>query len=154
MKRSISLLTSLLTATLVVAACGIEHSAPAPSSTATPTWYVGTWTSTTSSGSSSNSCSDFEWRVTNQTATMISGVFFARCAGNLAASGSAWGELNAANPTTLPVRATAGATGPGVTACDVSLTGTATRYGDMIRIPYSGTTCVGPVSGTEVLQRH
>jgi hypothetical protein len=27
-------------------------------------------------------------------------------------------------------------------------------YGDMIRMPYSGTTCVGPVSGTEVLQRH
>jgi len=154
MKRVVSRLTSAIAATLILTACGIEHSAPTPSSTAAPTSYVGTWTSATSSGSTANSCSNFEWRVTNQTATMISGIFFARCAGNLTASGSAWGDLSGANPSTLPVRATAGATGPGVTACDVSLNGIATMYGDMIRIPYSGTTCIGPVSGTEVLQRH
>ena len=155
MKASAVRLSSLLAATLLVAACNvIEHSgAAAPSSTATTTSYVGTWISATSSGSSSSSCSNFEWRVTNQTGTMISGLFFARCPGNLTASGSAWGELNGAD-TALPVRVTAGATGPGVTACEVSLTGTATFYGDMIRIPYSGTTCVGSVSGTEVLQRH
>jgi len=148
MKTSVLRLSSLLAVTLIVSACDvIEHSSPAaPSSTAS---YIGTWTSATSSGS----CNNFEWRITNQTATMISGLFFARCAGNLTASGSAWGELNGANTTTLPIRVTAGATGPGVAACEVSLTGTATFYGDMIRIPYSGTTCVGSVSGTEVLQR-
>ena len=156
MKTSAVRLSSFLAAMLLLAACDvIEHSgAAAPSSTATPTSLVGTWTSATSSGSSSSSCSNFEWRVNNQTGTMISGVFFARCQGNLTASGSAWGELNGANTTTLPVRVTAGATGPGVTACEVALTGTASFYGDMIRIPYSGTTCLGSVSGTEVLQRH
>src|SRR5438874_2968270 len=129
MKRALSRLTSAFAATLLVTACGVEHSAPAaPSATPPPTSYVGTWTSATSSGSTANSCGNFEWRVTNQTATMISGIFFARCAGTLTASGSAWGDLSAANSNTLPVRATAGATGPGVTSCDVSLSGTATMY--------------------------
>jgi hypothetical protein len=85
---------------------------------------------------------------------MISGLFFARCPGNLTVSGSAWGELKEAGTTSIPVSATAGATGPGVLVCEVSLKGTASVEGDTIRIPYSGTTCQGPVSGTEVLQRH
>jgi hypothetical protein len=151
----VSVISSILFATLVGSACAIQHSGNglAPSSTAVGASYVGTWISSASS-SGSNACSGFEWRVTNQTGTMISGLFFARCPGNLTVSGSAWGELKESGATTIPVSATAGATGPGVVVCEVSIKGTASVDGDTIRMPYSGTTCQGPVSGTEVLQRH
>jgi hypothetical protein len=43
---------------------------------------------------------------------------------------------------------------PGVSeTCAIALSGVATLETDKIRVPYSGTTCVGPVSGTEVLRR-
>lgn len=146
-------LVSVLAAALAATACAVEHdgSGVSPTPTAGPTSYIGTWLSTVGP-TGPNACSNFEWRVTNQTATMISGLFFARCPGGLAVSGSAWGELKGAGAA-IPVSATAGGTGPGVLTCDVSLNGPAVVDNDTIRIPYSGTTCLGPVSGTEVLQR-
>jgi len=148
------LISSILTATLAAFACAIDHSGNGLTPTSTPpaTSYLGTWTSTTAA-SGSSACSGFEWRVTNQTATLISGLFFARCPGNLAVSGSAWGELKEPSATTIPISVTAGATGPGVLVCEVAMKGTATFTGEAIRFPYSGTTCLGPISGTEVLQR-
>jgi hypothetical protein len=51
--------------------------------------------------------------------------------------------------------ATATAAGAGVpTGCAISLAGTAVFEGSQIRIPYSGTTCLGPVSGTEILGKN
>ena len=50
----------------------------------------------------------------------------------------------------------ANATGavPGVPPCAIAISGTATlEANNRIRIPYSGTTCLGPVSGTEIVQR-
>jgi len=35
----------------------------------------------------------------------------------------------------------------------VSLTGTAELGVNSIRVPYSGTTCLGPVSGVEILNK-
>jgi hypothetical protein len=40
-----------------------------------------------------------------------------------------------------------------LTSCTVNLTGTAELLVDSIRIPYSGTTCLGAVNGVETLQR-
>jgi len=42
---------------------------------------------------------------------------------------------------------------PGLASCPFSLSGTGTIDGDVIRVPYTGSTCLGPVSGTQVLQR-
>jgi predicted naringenin-chalcone synthase len=41
----------------------------------------------------------------------------------------------------------------GAPACDVALMGTAELGANSIRVPYSGTTCLGPVSGVEVLTK-
>ncbi len=49
--------------------------------------------------------------------------------------------------------ATATAVVPGITTCPISLSGTAQLVGDVIQIPYSGTTCMGAVSGTETLKK-
>jgi len=155
MNRAAFFISSILAASLLASACAVERTGNglAPTPTAPGTSYLGTWMSS-SAATAPGACGNFEWRVTNQTATMISGLFFARCPGNLTVSGSAWGEIKEPGATSIPVSATAGATGPGVLVCEVSMKGTASVDGDTIRIPYSGTTCQGPVSGTEVLQRH
>ena len=133
--------------------CAIQHTgdtiAPSPASSSS-TWFVGTWKSSVVSAPAGSTCGNFEWRVTNQADGIISGIFFAQCGGSLAVSGSAWGQPNGA---TIPITATAGGTGPGITACDVSFASTAVADGDTIRVPYFGTTCLGPISGTEVLRR-
>ena len=40
---------------------------------------------------------------------------------------------------------------PGNASCAISLSGTAEITASGFKIPYSGTTCLGPVSGTETL---
>ena len=39
-------------------------------------------------------------------------------------------------------------------SCNISLTGTAEIGLDSVRVPYSGDTCLGKVSGIEVLKRN
>jgi hypothetical protein len=39
-------------------------------------------------------------------------------------------------------------------SCEISLTGTAELLSESIRIPYSGDTCLGKVSGVETLKRN
>jgi hypothetical protein len=112
---------------------------------------LGNWTS----GSlvpQPNQCSDFKWNVTEQTGNSASGTFSASCAGNLELNGTAQGTLNGSVVTWT---AQANATAPGLAAaCPISLAGTAELLVDSIRIPYSGTTCLGPVSGVETLKKN
>ena len=112
----------------------------------------GQWSSTTSNaGSLLSSCTNFRWNVTQQSATFISGNFTATCFNTLQVSGTAQGTLAGA---TLNWSATALATGSGIAGdCAISLAGSATMANGEIAIPYSGTTCLGPVSGTEVLKK-
>ena len=77
---------------------------------------------------SPGSCTDFQWNVTDQSGTLP------------LRSGSRTRQGNA--------------TAPGLTTCAISLTGTAELTTDSIRVPYSGDTCLGKVSGVENLQRH
>jgi hypothetical protein len=65
-------------------------------------------------------------------------------------AGTAHGTLSG---TTVTWAADATGTGPGGAVCPVALTGTATFDGTQFRIPYTGTTCLGPVSGAEVLRK-
>jgi hypothetical protein len=66
-------------------------------------------------------------------------------------SGTAQGTLSGA---TLNWSATALATGSGISGdCTIALSGSAAMANNEITIPYSGTTCLGPVSGTEVLKK-
>ena len=111
---------------------------------------LGTWTSTNLIPSPA-SCTNFVWSVTEQSATAAKGNFSASCAGDLKVSGSAQGNFTTAG--TIAWSGTANATGPGLTACAVSLSGTAELTVDSIKIPYSGDTCLGKVSGIETLKR-
>jgi len=49
--------------------------------------------------------------------------------------------------------ATATGAAPTVASCAVTLKGTGTFDGTQIRIPFTGTSCLGPVSGAEILRK-
>jgi hypothetical protein len=89
--------------------------------------------------------------VTDATSTSMSGNFSATCAGNIAVKGTANGMLVG---TTVPLTITGTATYAGAISCDFSLSGTGViENNDTLTIPYSGTTCFGPVSGTQRLHK-
>lgn len=110
---------------------------------------LGNWTSS-SAAPSANTCSDFRWDVTQQTGNSASGTFSATCVGDLKVSGTAKGTLSG-SAVTWDAQATASV--PGLPSCAISLTGTAELGVDSIRVPYSGDTCLGKVSGVENLQK-
>lgn len=139
--------TSNLTPSAVTAATGVAT--PASS---TPS-LLGTWTSQSVAIPSPSSCGNFQWTVTSQTATSLAGNFSAQCAGGVSISGTASGQL--ANGTTMPMTASGTVSLAGVQGCNFSLSGTGTveNGGNTLRVPYTGSTCLGPVQGTEVLHR-
>ena len=99
---------------------------------------------------SPNACSDFKWNASEQSSTSARGSFSATCAGDLKLTGTAQGTLSG---TGISWSAQGNATAPGLTACAITLNGTAELGVDSIRIPYSGTTCLGAVSGVEELKK-
>ena len=112
---------------------------------------VGTWQSATANAvPSAASCSSFSWTPTQQTPTSATGSFSATCAGGLKVAGTASGTLSG---TTITWTADANASTPDIPSCKVSLAGTAELGVNSIRVPYSGTTCLGPVSGVEILNK-
>ena len=142
-----------IAACAAASACvGYENRTTAPSSTTKGVEaLVGTWTSaSTTIIPSPSSCTDFKWNPTQQTPTSAMGSFSASCAGGLKVSGTAAGTLNG---TTVTWTANALASTPEIPSCTVSLSGTAELGVNSIRVPYSGTTCLGPVSGVEILNR-
>ena len=113
--------------------------------------YLGTWTGpSTSSFATGQSCGNMEWKVTSQNGTQISGEFHGSCANDITLSGT----LAATHgETTIPWAATGVAT-QGSMTCAFNLTGTGTFQGTSnIQVNYAGTTCLGPVSGSETLKR-
>lgn len=111
--------------------------------------FGGSWASVAAS-TIQETCTSFQWSVTNISLTSASGNWSAKCWGTVAVSGTASGTLDA---TRLTWTATGTGTVPNGGSCPVALTGTATLEGSQIRIPYSGTTCFGPVAGTEILRK-
>ncbi len=111
---------------------------------------LGNWTSSSIIPTPST-CTDFKWNVSEQTATTAKGSFSATCPGDLKLTGTAQGGFT--TPTSIAWSAQGNATAPGLAACAVSLTGTATLGTDSISVPYSGDTCLGKVSGIETLKR-
>ena len=167
MTRSSSLVVALAVSVAAVG-CAFEHStsllAPSaagaaapvaanPSTSAGTSSLVGLWESNALPVlPSPSSCGNFQYQITSQTATSIAGTFTGVCGGGLALSGNATGQLNG---TSVPFTVTASASMPGILSCPISLTGTGAveDNGRTLRLPYSGTTCLGPVSGTEVLRK-
>jgi hypothetical protein len=163
MTSTLSFVVTVLTASALAAGCGFERrstpleptpvtdpGAGVPVNPQQP--WVGLWTSAALTElPNPATCGNLKWSVTNQSASSLSGDFSATCAGNVTISGSASGHIDVYR---IPMQAAGSATAPGAPVCNFSLTGTGfIEDPDTIRIEYSGTTCFGPVSGTERVRR-
>lgn len=97
-----------------------------------------------------DSCTNFSWSVTEKTANSARGNFSASCQNNtLQVAGTAQGTQTGQN---IAFQVTAIATASGV-SCNISISGTAVVETNQVVVPYSGTSCFGNVSGTEILKR-
>jgi hypothetical protein len=156
MKHSIyAFACAVVTACALSAGCyGYESKTTTPSSpttTATVDSLVGTWKSaSTGIIPPASSCTDFTWTPTQQSPTSAAGSFTASCAGGLRFTGTASGTLSAG---TITWQAQATGSTPVIASCAITLTGTAELGTNSIRVPYQGNTCLGPVSGVEILDK-
>src|SRR4029077_11876517 len=117
---------------------------------------MGTWSSQTAIVPvvpDPKSCGNFQWTVSGQTATSINGTFSVTCGDGVIVSGVGSGTVVTA--TTVNLTATGTGSMPGIPSCAFSLSSVATISdgNSTLTIPYSGTTCLGPVHGTETLRK-
>ena len=93
-------------------------------------------------------CGQFAWNLTSQTSDSISGTFTAVCleshvAGTVTAQ-------RTGDHVAIVITATALLNG---SQCHATITGSGVVVNDELHVTYSGNTCLGPVSGTEILRR-
>jgi hypothetical protein len=137
-----------------VTACSFESkSTPTTPDSALVQLMLGDWQSTggtSSSGIGPGSCGDFQWHITSQKGDHVSGTFSATCDGNVTLDGTVEG-------TTTEDKANLTANGtahiPNQPDCPFTLNGIATVNGNTATIPYTGSTCLGDISGTETLSK-
>ena len=149
--KKLQILACICLAAATTACIGFErkNTVTGPSAAGTGT-LMGSWSSSNLIPTPS-SCSDFKWNVTEQTAASARGSFSATCAGDLKLTGTAQGTLSGS---TIDWSADGTGSAPGLASgCAISLRGTAEIGVTSIRVPYSGTTCLGNVSGVETLSR-
>ncbi|HEY7499751.1 MAG TPA: hypothetical protein VH740_14630 [Vicinamibacterales bacterium] len=150
MKKNLALAVIVFAACAAAACMGYDRqSSVGPSSTGVSA-LMGTWTSS-SLVASPTACTDFRWTVTERSGNSASGTFSATCPGNVRVTGTATGVLNG---TVVTWTAQGTASVPNFASCPISLSGTAELGSDSIRVPYSGDTCLGRVSGVEVLRKN
>jgi hypothetical protein len=157
----------VLVALLVSAACAFDRS----SSSQSPTAPSGAASGATSTGASPallgtwataaapvaaitpSTCANLQWTVTTQTATQLAGTFSAQCAGGIVLSGQASGQLG--NSQTIPIVVQGTGSMPGVASCAFAIAGTGSiiEDGNALHVVYSGSTCLGPVSGAETFRK-
>lgn len=142
---SVCLVTILCVGCELTSESGLNPSAPS----AFASLLVGEWSSGSSASlSTPDSCTDLQWSVAQDSASTYSGSFTATCGAGIKVEGTLTGILVGDQLTLTGVGT---ATPPGSTGCDFTLDGTAQVIGDTIQLDYTGRTCLGPVTGTEVL---
>jgi hypothetical protein len=150
--KNATLLLVLACAAAAAGCTGFEHKSTLTEPSSSPSGIsglVGVWTS----GNiipSPDSCTAFEWHATEQTPTSARGDFSATCASNLKLQGTAEGTLSGS---AISWSARGNASAADLASCAFTLTGTAELGPTSVRIPYSGDTCLGKVSGVETLHR-
>jgi hypothetical protein len=151
MKNRLALVIFSITALAAAGCTSLERESSLTSPTAGGNnSLLGSWTSSSLIPTPS-SCTDFKWNVSEQKATSAKGAFTATCANDLKLTGTAEGSFTSA--AAIAWTAVGNATAPGLTSCAITLTGTATLGTESIVVPYSGTTCLGAVSGIETLKK-
>ena len=144
-------IASCLVVLVVSSACtSYERTSTLGPSTTGMAALLGTWTSSNLVPTAS-ACTDFKWNVTEQSGNTARGTFSATCIGDLKVAGTADGTLSGS---TITWNAHATTSAPALPSCAITLTGTAELGVDSIRVPYSGDTCLGKVSGVEVLKKN
>ena len=127
----------------------IFNSPTKPSETTEIRSYLGTWAGAAITPVA-QSCGGMQWKITSQTGGQASGEFSATCADAITLTGTMTATHG---ETSIPWAATGTATKGGVT-CPFSMTGTGTLQGTSnIVVNYAGTSCNGPVSGSETIKR-
>ncbi len=126
----------------------------APSAVTITPVLLGTWSFRSAAPVSSgipaaDSCTELGFTFDTQKGDLYSGTFSATCADGVVLTGLASGTLV---DDLLTVRADGLATRGGV-QCPFTLSGTARLVGQQIAIDYTGTSCLGPVSGSQTLAR-
>jgi len=111
--------------------------------------FGGSWGSVAASTAEAV-CTDFRWAVADVDLTQVSGTWTATCFKTVPVSGTASGALVNGE---IRWTATGVGTAEGIGTCPVALTGSAKLENAQVRIPYTGTTCLGPVSGVELLRK-
>jgi len=151
--RATAVAAAIGIAALAAACVETRHEGPTSPSEVAKVLATGNWTSAATAASSAlnvGACGNLEWKITSLTDTSASGTFKAACGGGLTLEGSAEGKLAGI---TAELKASGTVGGAGV-SCAFSLTGLAVPEGlDKVRINYNGTTCLGPVSGSELLTK-
>jgi hypothetical protein len=111
--------------------------------------YIGTWSGPTVAPVA-QSCGSLQWKITSQTGNQASGDFSATCADDVKLAGTMTATHSESS---IPWAATGTAT-KGAATCPFNMTGTGTFQGTSnIVVNYSGTSCNGPVSGSETIKR-
>ena len=138
-------------AVLANACTGFEHTLTPTIPSDTTLSYLGDWTSASlTSFPTPQSCGGVTWKVTSQQGNTIAGEFQVACAGGVTLSGVANGTIAG----DLTFQAAGTATGLGPLACAFTLSGTGVlQTASSILVTYAGSTCAGPVSGSEIIRR-
>ena len=111
--------------------------------------YLGTWAGPAITPAA-QSCGSLQWKITSQTGGQVSGDFSAACADGVTLAGTMTATHG---ETSIPWAATGTAT-KGSATCPFSMTGSGTFQGTSnIIVNYAGTSCNGPVSGSETIKR-
>src|SRR5258706_8736171 len=113
---------------------------------------AGTWASPTIAGLPNiSTCTNLQWQISSQSATSVAGNVSAVCGGVVNVNANLSGRMTGSDVVNL--EANGQAVGLGIT-CPFSLNAVGHMQGnDAMRLDYQGTTCLGPVSGSEMLQR-
>jgi hypothetical protein len=139
------------------AASDSSPSSPSPSSStgsnSSSSVFQGTWGSTTLPGLPPiTSCTDLHWSISSQTQKSITGEVSATCGSVADITADLTGEMDGDDKINLIAKGSAIAFG---LTCNFDLTGVGRREGeDALRLDYKGSTCLGPVSGSELLRRN
>ena len=129
-----------------------SSAAAAPSASSASSPFAGTWAGPTFNGLPNiTSCTDLRWQIDDMSLPDLAGSVSAVCGGSVTVTANLTGKQQSND--VIELTAKGQAVGFGIT-CGFSLNGVGRRETDnSIKLDYQGTTCLGPVSGSEVLRR-